>query len=93
MKFSTTTVACTVAAAVLSSSAMAAPYGETFRGEGTYYGDIPIGSGNCAMRGDLSVVSISVLYVGLCSKQHRFYDPVQRQGNDYLGIEARGRDP
>ncbi|CAM9505515.1 unnamed protein product, partial [Sphacelaria rigidula] len=55
MKFSATTAACTVTAAVLCSSATAAPYGQTFTGEGTYYGDIPIGSGNCAMRGDLSV--------------------------------------
>lgn len=32
----------------LSSSALTYPYGETFTGDGTYYGEIPLGDANCA---------------------------------------------
>lgn len=75
MKPATIILACLFAAAVLLPSAMPKKKWEskgckrknrknkkkTFKGDGTYYGDIPISAGNCAMRGDLSVVSGSVV--------------------------------
>lgn len=97
MKFSTMILASLIAAALLlpsvtpkkkslSKSCRKKTKKKTFKGDGTYYGDIPVSAGNCAMRGDLSVVSSFAFGTGFMMESVM----CPRMGKMGLGDERRG---
>lgn len=80
MKFTASTVAISCTAAALLSFGkpvvgaegdnLVSPYGETFTGEGTYYGEIPASAGNCAMRGELPSMYSGMIPVAINGPQY-----------------------